>query len=295
MADLRLTAKQFQDAGGLEDWRVLAAGASSWFDAPSHAAGAELMRGIVDMVGDGARRPDIDLRRAGIQVRIPFGPSGLTDADVSFARAISEVARGLRLRSDSAALQSVQLAIDAVDKSAVLPFWRTVFGYEEEADDLTDGLRRDPGIWFQQADQPRPLRKRIHVDVAWADDTANTRRAAVLVNGGHVVNDERPWVIDDPDGNEVCLPLGPPAALGDGPETEDWRQIGSAITCYPTASFRFVPDDQAQARIGAALAVGGRITYDAQAPAWWTMADPEGNEVDIAVAAGREELWQESR
>ncbi|HZX54381.1 MAG TPA: VOC family protein, partial [Ilumatobacteraceae bacterium] len=52
----------------------------------------------------------------------------------------------------------------------------------------------------------------------------------------------------------------------------------------------FVPDDQAQARVAAALAAGGRVVYDAEAPEWWTIADPEGNEVDIAVAVGREEL-----
>ena len=53
----------------------------------------------------------------------------------------------------------------------------------------------------------------------------------------------------------------------------------------------FVPDDQAEARIAAAIAAGGRIVYDDEAPEWWTLADPEGNEVDIAVAVGREELW----
>jgi len=53
----------------------------------------------------------------------------------------------------------------------------------------------------------------------------------------------------------------------------------------------WVPDDRAEARIAAAVAAGGRVVYDAEAPEWWTVADPEGNEVDIAVAVGREELW----
>ncbi|TAJ46662.1 MAG: hypothetical protein EPO52_13975 [Herbiconiux sp.] len=30
------------------------------------------------------------------------------------------------------------------------------------------------------------------------------------------------------------------------------------------------------------LAGGGRIVSDAGAPEWWTLADPEGNEVDLA-------------
>ena len=238
MPDVTLTAEEFQEAGGTDDWRVLSMGASCWFHAPSHAAGAELMQGIVDLVDHGAPPPDIDLRRTGVHVRIPVGPGGLTTADVSFARAISGLAQSLGLRSDPTALQSLHVAIDVVDTSSVLPFWREVFDYEESEDGLVDRLRRDPSIKFQKVDQPRPLRNRIHVDVAWPHDNGDTRRATVLANGGHVVNDERPWVIDDPEGNEVCLPLGPTSTLGSDPDIEDWRQMGSAIACYPTDSFR---------------------------------------------------------
>jgi hypothetical protein len=31
------------------------------------------------------------------------------------------------------------------------------------------------------------------------------------------------------------------------------------------------------------------VVFDAYAPDWWTVADPEGNELDIAVVAGRVE------
>jgi 4a-hydroxytetrahydrobiopterin dehydratase len=43
-----------------------------------------------------------------------------------------------------------------------------------------------------------------------------------------------------------------------------------------------VPLEQAQARIDAAIAAGGRIVYDANAPEWWTLEDPAGNQADIA-------------
>lgn len=43
-----------------------------------------------------------------------------------------------------------------------------------------------------------------------------------------------------------------------------------------------VPRDQAEVRIAAALAAGGRLVTDAHAPSWWTLADAEGNEVDVA-------------
>jgi 4a-hydroxytetrahydrobiopterin dehydratase len=45
----------------------------------------------------------------------------------------------------------------------------------------------------------------------------------------------------------------------------------------------YIPRDQAEARIAAALAAGGHIVSDAHAPNWWTLADAEGNEVDLAI------------
>jgi len=31
------------------------------------------------------------------------------------------------------------------------------------------------------------------------------------------------------------------------------------------------------------VAAGGRVISDKNAPGWWTLADPEGNEVDLAI------------
>ena len=50
----------------------------------------------------------------------------------------------------------------------------------------------------------------------------------------------------------------------------------------------FVPHDQAEARVAAALEAGGHLVNDEFAPAWWTLADAEGNEVDIATWMGRD-------
>jgi 4a-hydroxytetrahydrobiopterin dehydratase len=49
-----------------------------------------------------------------------------------------------------------------------------------------------------------------------------------------------------------------------------------------------VPHDQAGARVAAALAAGGHLVSDEHAPAWWTLADAEGNEADLATWMGRE-------
>jgi len=53
----------------------------------------------------------------------------------------------------------------------------------------------------------------------------------------------------------------------------------------------FVPHDEAEARVEAALAAGGVLVSDKQAPYGWTLADAEGNEVDVAQCLGREEHW----
>lgn len=49
----------------------------------------------------------------------------------------------------------------------------------------------------------------------------------------------------------------------------------------------WVPFEQAERRISAALAAGGRMVRDEFAPSWWTLADAAGNEVDIATTARR--------
>jgi len=48
----------------------------------------------------------------------------------------------------------------------------------------------------------------------------------------------------------------------------------------------WVPLEQAQARIDAAVAAGGRVVFDANAPAWWTLEDPAGNQADVATLGG---------
>jgi 4a-hydroxytetrahydrobiopterin dehydratase len=49
-----------------------------------------------------------------------------------------------------------------------------------------------------------------------------------------------------------------------------------------------VPHDQAEPRVAAATAASGHLVSDEHAPAWWTRADPEGNEVDVATWMGRD-------
>jgi 4a-hydroxytetrahydrobiopterin dehydratase len=213
----RITPREFHEAGGVGDWRVLGEGACAYFRTGSFPAGARLVRAIGELAGLDHHHPDVDLRRDGVIVRlisVTDDHYGLSERDVELAREISAVARELGATADPTAVQTVQLTIDALVVPAVMPFWRAVLGYEHRADspdeDLVDPHGRGTSIWFQRMDAPRPQRNRVHIDV---------------------------WV----------------------------------------------PHDQAEARVAAALAAGGRLVSDQHAPEWWTLADAEGNEVDVAT------------
>jgi 4a-hydroxytetrahydrobiopterin dehydratase len=49
-----------------------------------------------------------------------------------------------------------------------------------------------------------------------------------------------------------------------------------------------VPHDEARRRIQAAITAGGVLRSDAAAPAFWVLADPEGNEACVTTWQGRD-------
>jgi 4a-hydroxytetrahydrobiopterin dehydratase len=141
----------------------------------------------------------------------------VTGRDVELARAVTEAVRGLGLETvpdvGARPVQALEIAIDAMDIAAVLPFWRAVLGYVDEpgggpAGAIVDPLRQGPAVWFQQLDRPRPQRNRIHLDLTVAHDEAEQRIAAALAAGGTMVSDAAArafWVLADAEGNEVCV------------------------------------------------------------------------------------------
>src|SRR5439155_8111997 len=218
----QITARQFHEADGVEDWRVVGEGACTYFRTGSFAAGARLVHAIGELAGLEDHHPDLDVRSEGVTVRLITITSeyfGLSERDVELAREISVAARELGLPADASAVQTVQVSIDALVIPEVLPFWRAVLGYQNREDspdeDLIDPRGRGAPFWFQRMGAPRPQRNRVHIDV---------------------------WV----------------------------------------------PQDQGEARVAAALAAGGHLVSDEHAPQWWTLADAEGNEADVATLAGRD-------
>jgi 4a-hydroxytetrahydrobiopterin dehydratase len=63
------------------------------------------------------------------------------------------------------------------------------------------------------------------------------------------------------------------------------RRARSAIGSTSTSGWRTT---RAEARVAAAIAAGCHLVSDEFAPAWWTLADAEGNEVDVATWMGRD-------
>jgi 4a-hydroxytetrahydrobiopterin dehydratase len=208
-----ISPRQFHEADGVEDWRVLGEGACAYFRTGSFAAGARLVQAIGELAGLDDHHPDLDLRHDGVTVRLITTSHdwyGLSERDVELARQISALARGLGVPADPSNVQTVQVSIDALVGREVMPFWRAVLGYEYRDDspdeDLVDPRGRGPSFWFQQMDAPRPQRNRIHIDVWVPHDQAAARVAAAIAAGGRLVTDEHApewWVLADAEGNEV--------------------------------------------------------------------------------------------
>jgi 4a-hydroxytetrahydrobiopterin dehydratase len=214
----RITARQFHESAGVEDWRALFSGACAHFRTGSFTTGVALVDAIARLADAADHHPDVDLRYKGVTVRLwTHDVDGLSERDIGLARQISEAARGLGVPAAPADVQDVQVTVDASVGAAVIPFWRAVLGYRQVGDeDLVDPRGRGPSLWFQPMGAPRPQRNRVHVD--------------------------------------VC-----------------------------------VPHDQAEARVAAAIAAGGHLVSAEHAPAWWALADAEGNEADVATWRGRED------
>ena len=162
--------------------------------------------------------PDLDVRYPDrLHVRLTTHSAGalLTDLDVELAGTISPLAAEAGATSEPHAVQALEIAIDALDTATVLPFWRAVLDYVDAPADsdgavraVVDRARIGPAVWFQEMDEPRPQRNRIHLDVTVPHDVAEARVAAALAAGGTLVSDAAArafWVLADAEGNEVCV------------------------------------------------------------------------------------------
>ena len=111
-------------------------------------------------------------------------------------------------------VQMLEIAIDALNIAAIRPFWKAVLGFTDELghegpqDAIIDAAGQIPSVWFQQMDESRPQRNRIHFDITVAHDEAEARIKAALDAGGVLVSDASArafWILADAEGNEICV------------------------------------------------------------------------------------------
>ena len=214
MAD-RLTQGEFASRYDLPDWRIVLQGIETWFVAPSFVDAVAFVGEIAEAAEAANHHPDLDLRYRRLHVRLSsHDAGGLTDRDAALAATISELAAARGLSAEARASTGLEVAIDAIDIPAVLPFWRAVLGYEDDpadegtVDAIHDPAGVGPGFWFQQMDAPRRQRNRIHLDVIVPEDEVDDRIQAALAAGGTLLSDAAArafWILADPEGNEACL------------------------------------------------------------------------------------------
>jgi 4a-hydroxytetrahydrobiopterin dehydratase len=139
-----ITPSQFHAADGVEDWRILFSGANAHFRTGSYEAAVALVAEIGRLAAAAGHRPDVDLRPGGVFVRLWTPEAGwqLSERDLELARGVSAAARKAGAEADPAAVQYVQLTVDALAAPAVMAFWRAILGYRRPG-----GLRRArPGL-----------------------------------------------------------------------------------------------------------------------------------------------------
>ena len=204
----KLSRQAASDA--LPTWRFLLQRLHLTVRAPDVATAFDLVARVGTVAAAHGRQPDIDVRSDVVHLAVSTGAAGgVTDDDVALGRAIDAVVAELGLASEPGTLTVVEVAVDAMDIDAVRPFWHAVLGWDVVSrDDVQDPLRLGPAVWFQQMDEPRPQRNRIHLDVTVAHDEAAGRIERALAAGGHLVSDAAApafWILADPEGNEACV------------------------------------------------------------------------------------------
>jgi 4a-hydroxytetrahydrobiopterin dehydratase len=158
----------------------------------------------------------LDVRPDGVLLSLQTWAEGeLTPLDCDLAARMSTALSDVGFFTGPGALralQSVEIAVDALDIPTIRPFWKAALAYVDEGpgpeDALIDPVGQGPAVWFQQMDEPREQRNRIHFDISLPHDEAEARMAEIVAAGGRMIYDaEAPafWVFADAEGNEVCI------------------------------------------------------------------------------------------
>ncbi len=146
---------------------------------------------------------------------------------------------------------TVQVVVDCADPHPLADWWAEALGWEVETQDEAfirsmidqgfatdadttthhgalvwatavaiqhpDGLDRAPRILFEQVPEPKTVKNRVHLDLRTTAAPSLAEKDRLLALGAREIGSgtEGPmtaWVVlTDPEGNELCLPVPPPA------------------------------------------------------------------------------------
>lgn len=205
----RLSRQEISDAVGELGWRLVLGTLRTSVRVGSLRQGADVVARAVEACGKDADqhlRADVG---PGLVV-LTLGSAG----EIELARRISGTLREAGSRTEPRSVQLLEIGIDALDIPAVRPFWKAVLGYADEPgaggpeDPLVDPAGTGLAVWFQQMDEPRRERNRLHFDISVPHDEAPRRIEAALAAGGRVVSKAAApafWVLADAEGNEACV------------------------------------------------------------------------------------------
>jgi 4a-hydroxytetrahydrobiopterin dehydratase len=197
-------------------WRYLLGALSTSVAVTSLDRALAVTAVAVAAAGDAGDHLRADVRPDRVELTVQTS-THVSARDVELAHGITDAVRDLGLDTVSTGerpVQSLELAIDTLDLAAIRPFWKAVMAYVDEpgpdgpTDGLIDPVRQGPTIWFQQMDEPRPQRNRIHFDITVPHDEADARVAAAVAAGGRLLSDAESrafWILADAEGNEICV------------------------------------------------------------------------------------------
>ncbi|CUR62132.1 conserved hypothetical protein [metagenome] len=223
-----LRSAQIAEAG-LTDWRKLAQGLHARYVTDGFAAGARFVAAVAeagDEVGHhpraaiGDRHVDLELVTADAIYRADDGTEHVvewvTQQDVDLARRITDLASGLGLAADPAAVSEIELGLDTTSSASVAPVWAALLtgdaasqGRGSPSDEVRDATGRVPNLWFDD-EAAADAKQRFHVEVYVAPEVREQRIAAAVAAGGTVVDESQApglTVLADQDGNTgvICV------------------------------------------------------------------------------------------
>jgi 4a-hydroxytetrahydrobiopterin dehydratase len=199
-------------AAGLDDWRPLVHSLHARFRTGDFAAGLEFVVDIGAAAEESNHHPDVKITYTHVDVTLTSHDEGaVTDRDLQLARTISVLAAERGCEADPGRLTTVEIALNAVDKNAIGPFWAAVLTGDPDTYDgeqVTDPTGQVPLLWFQDTPPRGVPAMCFHIDVWIPAGQLPGRIETAVTAGGRIVDDsESPSfvVLEDPEGNKACL------------------------------------------------------------------------------------------